>query len=151
MYCIRLPLVLIYHKLTHLIWMCSDSVPSPLAAPQFLNVIWCPRLVSSCIRGGRNEERCGEQMRSVLTDTLLVSTVAPKLLHYNPAFSTAVTWMWTERGYSAPRWIIGARHFVRMPPCPVRFGPAGNTRGPQRVFEGCTEKLGIVWLFVTVI
>ena len=125
--------------------MCSDSVPSPLAAPQFLNIIWCPRLVSSCIRGGRYEERCGEQMRSVLTDTLLVSTVAPKLLHYNPAFSTAVTWMWTERGNSAPRWIIGARHFVRMSPCPVRFGPAGTPgvlRGSSEGFWGMYGKIG---------
>ncbi|KAG7240645.1 hypothetical protein INR49_026700 [Caranx melampygus] len=37
-----------------------------------------------CIRGEREEARSGEQMRS-LHGHFIASTVAPKLLHYNPA------------------------------------------------------------------
>ena len=121
---------------THLVWMYRESVPSPLAAPP-LQMSSDVRRWSRCVRGDRRErasERAGRQeatggdrtqrghMRSATADTLLVYTVAPKLLHYNPAsvslsLSTAVTWMWTQTGCSAPWWVtvILQVHMWRLP------------------------------------
>lgn len=138
------------HKLTHLIWMCYESVPSPSGGASVTDhlIIWCPRLGSFFKNQLRHEGRVQRRPDAQGYQQHFIGyTVGPKLLHYNPASPRQVTWIWTQSGESASRWIIEAWQIVgdasACATCSI-VDTTGTTRGPHRISTGCPANLAIL-------
>lgn len=93
------------------------------------------------IRGEKEEERGGEQMRSVIADTLLLALWHLNCYIVTPPLHGGHMNVDIEVGYSASRWIIGT-----LCECLSVYytgysvvGTCRDTRGPRRIYEVCAE------------